>query len=275
MEGQFFWARALLSHHNQGREGNAGMATAENTAPCAPDALPESKLGTKAHWDEVYQREVTNYTDHGDEGEIWFGEEAVDRMVRYLETALEDGTIDPALLDSPQAILDLGMGNGHLLFALHESEDVEVSPSGMLGVDYSAHSVTLAKQIAEEKGEGCEDVRFEEVDLMDQAAVDRLAGEERWSIVCDKGTLDAIALSSRPIQGILPVDLYTRAVEKLTRPQGIFLITSCNFTKDELVARFTAGNSAAFEVERVVPAPTFTFGGQSGSSTTTVAFRKK
>ena len=120
------------------------------------------------------------------------------------------------------------------------------------------------------------------------------------------------------------MDLYTRAVEKLTRPQGIFLITSCNFTKDELVARFTAGNSgeqeklfvsmlrdlgpifricfaAAFEVERVVPAPTFTFvsgpifiapwqkasrltrssaavhlqGGQSGSSTTTVAFRKK
>ncbi|KAK0528087.1 Protein-lysine N-methyltransferase efm4 [Tilletia horrida] len=239
------------------------------------DALPESKLGTKAHWDQVYERELTNWEDHRDEGEVWFGEEAVDRMVNYLERALEDQELSPELLEGPQAVLDLGMGNGHLLFALHESPDVEVEPSSMLGVDYSPASVSLAGRIGEEKGDGAEEVRFEHVDLMDTNSVDQLAGKHRWGIVCDKGTLDAIALSSQPIRGVLPVDLYTQAVDKLTRPDGIFLVTSCNFTKEELIRRFSSQENSPFEVEKVVPAPSFTFGGQTGSSTTTISFRRR
>ncbi|KAK0555057.1 Protein-lysine N-methyltransferase efm4 [Tilletia horrida] len=220
------------------------MASNTEEAPIRlSDALPESKLGTKAHWDEVYERELNNWKDHGDEGEVWFGEEAVDRMVSYLEQAFEDGTIDLETVSSDEhAILDLGMGNGHLLFALHESSDVEVPPTSMLGIDYSPASVSLAKRIGKEKGEEAEEVRFEQADLLDDDVVERLAGANRWAIVCDKGTMDAIALSSQLIRGRLPVDLYTRAVAKLTRPGGIFLITSCNFTKDELIRRFTEGD---------------------------------
>ncbi|KAE8259485.1 hypothetical protein A4X13_0g991 [Tilletia indica] len=241
----------------------------------AMDALPESKLGTKSHWDGVYERELTNWEDHRDEGEVWFGEEAVERMVTYLERAFEDEDLDAALLQGPQAVLDLGMGNGHLLFALHESPDIDVEPASLLGIDYSPASVALAQRIGQEKEEGAEEVRFEQVDLMSADAVGHLAGEEKWAIVCDKGTLDAIALSSQPINDILPVDRYTDAVGKLTRPDGIFLITSCNFTKDELIRRFAEREGSLFDVEKVVPAPTFTFGGQTGSSTTTIAFRRR
>ncbi|CAD6884201.1 unnamed protein product [Tilletia controversa] len=249
------------------------MSKAEASVPA--DALPESKLGTKTHWDGVYERELNNWEDHRDEGEVWFGEEAVERMATYLERAFEDEELDVVLLQGPQAILDLGMGNGHLLFALHESPDVDVEPASMLGIDYSPASVSLAQRIGREKAEGSEEVRFEQVDLMSADAVNRLAGETGWAIVCDKGTLDAIALSSQPINDILPVDLYTEAVGKLTRPDGIFLITSCNFTKDELIRRFSEREGGLFDVEKVVPAPTFTFGGQTGQSTTTIAFRRR
>lgn len=34
-------------------------------------ALPPSKLGTKTHWDECYERELENWNDAGEEGEVW------------------------------------------------------------------------------------------------------------------------------------------------------------------------------------------------------------
>lgn len=34
-------------------------------------ALPSSKLGTQEHWDSVYAREVKNFDELGDKGEVW------------------------------------------------------------------------------------------------------------------------------------------------------------------------------------------------------------
>ena len=46
-----------------------------------------------------------------------------------------------------------------------------------------------------------------------------------------------IALSSQLVNGKLPVDLYVDAVCRLTRArEGLFFITSCNFTKSDLEA---------------------------------------
>lgn len=34
-------------------------------------SLPSSRLGTLRHWDNVYEREVVNFQELGDEGEVW------------------------------------------------------------------------------------------------------------------------------------------------------------------------------------------------------------
>lgn len=44
------------------------------------EELPPSKLGTKEYWDKVYEREVGVFVDTGDEGEVWFGERAMEKM---------------------------------------------------------------------------------------------------------------------------------------------------------------------------------------------------
>jgi len=48
------------------------VLTASGEAPeLSSQSLAPSKLGTKAHWDDVYQREVNMFKDIGDEGEVW------------------------------------------------------------------------------------------------------------------------------------------------------------------------------------------------------------
>ncbi|SHO80050.1 Similar to S.cerevisiae protein EFM4 (Lysine methyltransferase) [Malassezia sympodialis ATCC 42132] len=245
------------------------------------ESLPESHLGTKEHWDQVYEREVKVYEDIGDEGEIWFGEDSVERMIRFLLEWIEENHGDKA-----PYILDLGTGNGHLLFSLLEAQEEElpegiVDPSKLCGIDYSTASIALSRSIGSKRLNGCEQVVFEVADLRDAQQVDHLSSKANdglgWDIVCDKGTYDAIALSSQPIDGKLPVEHYVGAVRALTRPltpdtpSGIFFITSCNFTQEELIATFCP---AGFSVVHVVPTPTFQFGGQKGSTVTSIAFQR-
>lgn len=243
------------------------------------ESLPESKLGTKEHWDQVYEREVATYNDIGDEGEVWFGEDSVERMIRYLVDMLQEKSDEEA-----KYILDVGTGNGHLLFALMDAQLDEaenmtpdiIFPARLCGIDYSAASIELSKAIGSKRGHGCEQILFLECDLRNMPEVDELAARpshgKGWDIVCDKGTYDAIALSSQLVHGKLPADLYVEAVHRLTRKDGgIFFITSCNFTQEELATKF---QPAGFLVEHVVPTPSFTFGGQQGSTVTTVAFRR-
>ncbi|SOV04746.1 related to SEE1 - probable lysine methyltransferase [Ustilago sp. UG-2017a] len=257
-----------------------GVKDAEEGGP-----LPESKLGTKQHWDEVYEREVTNFNEIGEEGEVWFGEDAVMRMIRFLEEYYTETIADTFSSEEGKSptVLDLGTGNGHLLFEMIESSaELEgiISPNRLVGVDYSQASINLAKSIGTKRGGDCEQVKFDTADLLNDGSVANLrqmpardlgAEENAWDLVCDKGTMDAIALSSQPIGGVLPIDRYTNAVKELVKKDGIFLITSCNFTESELKVRFL-GNG--FEVEQVLPTPSFTFGGAKGSTTTSIAFKK-
>jgi hypothetical protein len=46
-------------------------SSASSSTPGSP-TLPPSRLGTKAHWDAVYAREVANFRENpDDEGEVW------------------------------------------------------------------------------------------------------------------------------------------------------------------------------------------------------------
>uniref|UniRef100_A0A8C8S468 EEF1A lysine methyltransferase 2 n=1 Tax=Pelusios castaneus TaxID=367368 RepID=A0A8C8S468_9SAUR len=60
-------------------------------------------------WDAAYERELQIFQESGDPGEIWFGEESVIRLIRWMEK-------QNIPLDS--SVLDIGTGNGVLLVAL-------------------------------------------------------------------------------------------------------------------------------------------------------------
>ncbi|KAF4613653.1 hypothetical protein D9613_007919 [Agrocybe pediades] len=196
-----------------------------NTADLQP-----SKLGTKEHWDEVYEQEVENFEELGDEGEIWFGEESVDKMVEWI---LEN--VPPS---KRALILEVGSGNGTLLFGLLEAG---YQASTLHGIDYSPGAVKLSKRIAETKG-GSE-ISFSECDfLQDDPAFPESATPEGttdvWDLLLDKGTYDAIALGEKDEEGRSPAAKYPARVSRLLKPGGLFLITSCNFTESELKTSF-------------------------------------
>ena len=81
--------------------------------------------------------EKKNFEDIGDKGEVWFGENAMNRMVRWLEKNV----------DADSQIIDLGCGNGLMCLELHEAGFKNVC-----GVDYSDHAIELAKKLAQDSG---------------------------------------------------------------------------------------------------------------------------
>ncbi|TGJ84413.1 hypothetical protein E0Z10_g4367 [Xylaria hypoxylon] len=108
-----------------------------------PAHLEPSKLGTKEYWDALYTTEITNHAhDPLDTGTAWFDDsDAETKLLEFLdepERAQELG-LDTATT----SFLDLGTGNGALLFALRDAGWV----GPMLGVDYSAQSVRFARRI--------------------------------------------------------------------------------------------------------------------------------
>ena len=54
-----------------------------------------------------YRRENQNFRENGDEGEVWFGEDAMNRMVKFLDRIVEEN-----LIQNNDPVVDLGTGNG-------------------------------------------------------------------------------------------------------------------------------------------------------------------
>ncbi|XP_063047825.1 EEF1A lysine methyltransferase 2 [Engraulis encrasicolus] len=210
-----------------------------------------SKLGTKDYWDEAYKRELQTFHDIGDVGEIWFGEESMDRVTRWIETQN---------LPNDISILDIGTGNGMFL--------VELARNGfrnLTGIDYSVASVELARSVLRE--EGLTDVNLEEMDFLSPPT--SASSTPTFDLCIDKGTFDAISLS--PEDGEQAKKRYVSSLRRLLRPQphGLFIITSCNWTKEQLLHIFSTG----FELVKELPTPRFQFGGVTGNSVTALVFR--
>ena len=157
-------------------------------------------------------------------------------------------------------ILDLGCGNGHLLLELAQHEY-----SQLHGVDYAEHAIHLASQIAQTQG--FSQITFSVMDILN-------SDMSESDLILDKGTFDAISLANPSDLGLsLQSQIqagYVDSVARLLAPNGILLITSCNWTEDELIGIFKP--SLAF-YDRV-KYPTFRFGGSAGQSIVTVAFKK-
>ncbi|XP_061491700.1 EEF1A lysine methyltransferase 2 [Rhineura floridana] len=207
-----------------------------------------SVLGTKEHWDTAYERDLQNFKENGTAGEIWFGEESMTRLIRWLKK-------QKMPLDS--SVLDIGTGNGVLL--------VELAKSGytnLTGVDYSVSAVQLSKNIMEK--EGLPHVKLQVEDILNPS--DGLSG---FQICIDKGTFDAICLN--PDNVAEKRKQYVKSLHRVLRPGGFLLITSCNWTKGELLKEFRE----RFLLLEELPTPTFCFGGKSGSSVTALVFQQK
>ncbi|KAK7747115.1 Protein-lysine N-methyltransferase efm4 [Diatrype stigma] len=293
--------------------------------------LEPSELGTKEYWDELYDREIQNHAhDPSDTGTVWFDDsDAEARVVAFLcdhhaELLLTPPPPPPQEKDDDDnddgsggaiSFLDLGTGNGSLLFGLRDAADAGDLPAGrMLGVDYSPRSVEFARRIAaarsrgrgkekeeggEEKrvteeegkgekkeGEGEGEVEFQLHDILHDPPTRLLSGKQArgsggkgggWDVVLDKGTFDAVSLSSEEIPVTITVantttttaaaaprtrtkmmricEAYPRRVLPLVRAGGLLVVTSCNWTEEELRRWFVdfgtggGGDSAAAAAE--------------------------
>uniref|UniRef100_A0A8D8B8B9 Protein-lysine N-methyltransferase n=1 Tax=Culex pipiens TaxID=7175 RepID=A0A8D8B8B9_CULPI len=215
------------------------------------EELESSELGTKEYWEASYDTEIQNYKDHGDVGEVWFDEDSQLRIIRWIEKQ-EDR------IKQDDAIIDLGSGNGMMLVELARE-----GYSNLTGVDYSPKAIELAKAICTDQELS---ITYKVADLLDDAVVRSLG---KFSVVHDKGTYDAISLN--PDDSKAMRELYIGAVRQLLRDDGMFILTSCNWTQAELVKSF----AEHFVLHVVIPTPTFKFGGSVGNVVTSVVFVKK
>lgn len=208
-----------------------------------------SALGTKEHWDAVYSCELKSFQEYGDEGEIWFGEGSMTRVVRWLKAQKVPLT---------SSIVDIGTGNGMLLVELAKS-----GYSNLMGIDYCSDAIALAKNICEKEGVS-QTINLQVADFLGS-----FSPSEQYDIGLDKGTFDAVSLD--PDNSKEKRWQYVQSLCRIIKPNGIFIITSCNWTKYELLEQF----GEEFEVTDELPTPSIRFGGHSGHSVTALVFRRR
>lgn len=136
----------------------------------------------------------------------------------------------------------------------------------LTGVDYSANAIELAKQIAADQNIN---ITYKVLDLLDQNSIRDQLESTKYDIVHDKGTYDAISL--HPENPNEKRNLYINHVHEMMAENGLLILTSCNWTEDELCTSF----DGKFEKFKTIPTPTFKFGGKEGSVVTQIVFKRK
>lgn len=163
----------------------------------------------------------------------------------------------------------------------------------MVGVDYSSQSIELARTLCRQyfppSDTGIDDetdVTFEVLDLINDTPTTKPwwpTSDGGFNLVLDKGTFDAISLSSATVidpmtgKGRRICEFYPTKILDMVKPNGFLLITSCNWTEEEVVSWFTgaeANGTGRFTVYDRIKYPVFEFGGQKGQGVASVCFRK-
>lgn len=150
-----------------------------------------------------------------------------------------------------------GTGNGMML--------IELAIEGytnLTGVDYSEKGVELAQKIAKDQNH---EITFKVADLLSDESVANL---DKFKICHDKGTFDAVSLMEGAKENRAT---YIQSVNVLLDEDGLFIITSCNFTEEELINSF----DGTFVKHALIPTQVFRFGGKTGSVVTSIVFKKR
>uniref|UniRef100_A0A8C3VWS5 EEF1A lysine methyltransferase 2 n=1 Tax=Catagonus wagneri TaxID=51154 RepID=A0A8C3VWS5_9CETA len=198
------------------------------------DGFAPSVLGTSEHWDAIYGKELQTFQEYRDTGEIWFGEESLTRLIRWMQK-------HKIPLDT--LMLDIGTGSGIFLVEILKAK---LGFSNITGIDY----VSSATQLSEK-------------DFLNPST--KLSG---FHICTDKETFDVINLN--PDKAIEQRKQYAKSFSRVLKLKSFFfLITSCNWTKEKLLNEFSAG----FEVFEELSTPKFSFGGRSGKSIAASVFQ--
>lgn len=137
--------------------------------------------------------------------------------------------------------------------------------TNLTGIDYSSNAIELSKSIAADQNLNIE---YKVLDLLDSANITETLNDRQFDVVHDKGTYDAISLHPDDPTG--KRNAYITNVHRITSENGLFILTSCNWTEDELNTHF----DGRFIRHKLIPTPTFKFGGTTGSVITQVVFKK-
>lgn len=232
------------------------MVVMEDTSKLDP-----SRLGTREYWDEFYSLEINNYQENpADCGQNWFEESnAQEKIINFLFQQCEAGE-----LAKSASMLDLGCGNGELLLGIRN----EGFDGALTGIDYSAPAVKFADMITQD-GEVA-DIQLRQADFLADERWNR--ANMQWEVVLDKGTLDAIALSSSTYEnGLSAVEQYAKVVRHMIKTDGFLLITSCNFTESELDMILVQDGLVKW---KTIVYPTIQFAGQIGQTVVSVAYKR-
>ncbi|OAD57966.1 Methyltransferase-like protein 10 [Eufriesea mexicana] len=182
------------------------------------DELGPSDLGTLDYWERIYSEELDNFKDHGHVGEIWFGRSNTLKIIRWINTQLK--------LNKDEKIIDLGCGNGITL--------VELAQQGfknLIGIDYSQKAVDLASEILKENN--MSQIELKIYDILNTEDFDLPTD---FKLAHDKGTYDAVSL--HPQDPATKRQKYIENVYKILLPSGYLVLTSCNWTKEEIEKHF-------------------------------------
>lgn len=244
-------------------------------------------------WDKTYQEELENGIGQDEDTDLtsldsWFAE--IDAPVKVLEyLTSENFPLSPNNPDRSvqQAnVLDLGTGNGSSLFEL-KLEGGYHGP--MTGADYSEQSLNLARRLWYSRLQQMEDtekqdqgtITFEHLDLLKDSPEQKSWWPKGgFDLVLDKGTFDAVSLSAETVElegkSVRIVELYPRQVGRMTKIGGFLMVTSVNWTEDEIVRWFTGGSGVqgVLEVYGCVKYPQYEFGGRKGAAIASICFRK-
>lgn len=135
----------------------------------------------------------------------------------------------------------------------------------LTGTDYSENAIELSKRIATDQNM---DITYEILNLLNMNEITQKFGDKQFDIVHDKGTYDAISL--HPDNSKEKRSTYIQNLYNLTSDSGLLILSSCNWTESELCTSL----SEKFQLHKMIPTPSFKFGGSVGNVVTQIVFKK-